>query len=373
MSYIFTSESVTSGHPDKICDQISDAILDECLRQDPNSKVAIDCWVKGNNLGLIGELTTNAKVDFESIARTKIKEIGYFRSEYGFDYSTVQIQNLISEQSVEINHAVVLDNQIGAGDQGIMFGYACRQTQSMMPLPIDLAHKLALRLERVRKGYESKGIFVLGPDGKTQVSIEFDSQNNPVAIDNILISTQHSPEYFGSKLERLVINEVILPVLESSGLSSMTTKTKFLINPSGSFVIGGPVADSGLTGRKIIVDSYGGWSRVGGGAFSGKDPSKVDRSGAYMARFLAKQIINQGMAEDCEIQLSYAIGKAEPVSIAVFGNLKKTSLEITNWIINNYDLTPKGIIDFLQLTTPIYSHTSCYGHFGKSGLKWEEV
>jgi S-adenosylmethionine synthetase len=372
MSYIFTSESVTSGHPDKICDQISDAILDECLRQDPRSKVAVDCWVKGNNLGLIGELTTNAKVDFESIARAKIKEIGYFRPKYGFDHNSVKIQNLISAQSPEINHAVVLGEQIGAGDQGIMFGYACRQTDSLMPLPINLAHKLAHKLELVRKDFESNEVFRLGPDGKTQVSIEFDSDNNPVAIDNILISTQHSPEYHGQKLEALIIEQVIKPVLESNGLNSLSSKTKFLINPSGSFVVGGPVADSGLTGRKIIVDSYGGWSRVGGGAFSGKDPSKVDRSGAYMARYLAKNIVKLCKAEDCEIQLSYAIGKAEPVSIAVFGNLNQSSEKITNWILENYDLTPRGIIDFLDLTKPIYSQTSCYGHFGESKFSWEK-
>jgi S-adenosylmethionine synthetase len=372
MSYIFTSESVTCGHPDKICDQISDAIVDACLAQDPSSKIAVDCWVKGNNLGIIGELTTNAVVDFDKLARDKIKEIGYNRASYGFDSESVAITNLVSAQSPEINLAVVNSDKIGAGDQGIMFGYACSHTNNLMPLPIDLAHQLAKQLELVRHQYESKNQFVLGPDGKTQVSIEFDSHNTPIRIDTILISTQHAPDITQKELYTIVVEQVIIPVLEQSNLTKISRNTKFLINPSGSFVVGGPVADSGLTGRKIIVDSYGGWSRVGGGAFSGKDATKVDRSGAYMARYLAKNIVKLCKANDCEIQLSYAIGKPDPISISIFGDLIHSQEQIEFYIKSNYDLTPKGIMDFLDLTKPVFGQTSCYGHFGKSPLSWEK-
>jgi S-adenosylmethionine synthetase len=376
---LFTSESVTSGHPDKICDQISDAILDECLKQDQTSKVAIDTWVKDNSVGLIGELTTNAIVDFETVARKKILEIGYDRDDLQFNGNNCDVLLKIGKQSQEINHAVAKENlDVGAGDQGIMFGFACDQTTELMPLPIVLSHRLAERLEQVRKIMEQNNDFRLRPDGKTQATIEFDKNKNIVGIETILISTQHSADISQSEIESLLRENVIKPVITEMNLDQhFTSKTKIFINPSGSFIIGGPVADSGLTGRKIVVDGYGGWGRVGGGAFSGKDATKVDRSGAYAARFLAKQIVAKSWASECEIQLSYAIGKAEPVSMSVFGTLHKSESEIIKYIQDNFDLRPKAIIQTLNLHLPIFSKTSTYGHFGRlvegDYFAWERV
>ncbi|MEM1312719.1 MAG: methionine adenosyltransferase [Patescibacteria group bacterium] len=376
---LFTSESVTSGHPDKICDQISDAILDECLVQDPLSKVAVDTWVKDNFVGIIGELTTTASLDFEDIARKKILEIGYNRDELEFNSHNCDIQVKIGKQSNEINQAVVKDDlDVGAGDQGIMFGLACNQTEELMPLPIILSHKLASQLERIRKEMEANNDFRLRPDGKTQVTIEFDNKLKIQKIETILISTQHSNDITQAEIKTLLHEKVIDVVINEMSLDRyFTPETKVFINPSGSFVIGGPVADSGLTGRKIVVDGYGGWGRVGGGAFSGKDATKVDRSGAYIARFLAKQVVAKGWATECEIQLSYAIGKAEPVSLGVFGSLHKSEAEIINYLKTNYDLSPKSIIQNLNLQLPIFSKTSTYGHFGRQPERgfftWEMV
>jgi S-adenosylmethionine synthetase len=369
MSYIFTSESVTSGHPDKICDQISDAILDSCLIQDPLSKVAIDTWVKDNSVGIIGELTTNAIVDLEAIGRKVINDIGYNSNELGFNGNTCKVHLAVGSQSTEINKAVVDTTNIGAGDQGIMFGYAGRQTAELMPLPITLAHKLATKLENIRRKNEKEKKYILRPDGKTQVSIEFDDQNKAIRIDSIVISTQHSPEISQTELRELLIQEVILPTISDLNLNNLYQKTTIYTNPSGSFIIGGPVADSGLTGRKIVVDGYGCWARVGGGAFSGKDATKVDRSGAYMARYIAKKLITQNFADECEVQISYAIGKSEPTSVSVFGHLNKSKEQVEKWIIDNFDLRPGFIIQKLELTKPIFSATSKYGHFGRKPTK----
>ena len=374
----FTSESVTAGHPDKICDAVSDAILDAALAQDQNSKVAIDTWVKGNTLGVIGEIKTLANLDFEKIARQTVSKIGYNRAELGFTGDSFEYIQKISEQSNEINLAVDQKNhKIGAGDQGIMFGYACDQTEELMPLPIVLAHRLAQKLQEVRVEFESKENFTFGPDGKTQATIIFDKNWKPQKIDTILISSQHHKDMTQAELQVILIEKVIQPVIELLGIENLYQDTKLLVNPSGSFVIGGPVADSGLTGRKIVVDSYGGWARVGGGAFSGKDATKVDRSAAYMARFLAKHIVQKEMAKEVEIQLSYAIGRAEPISIGLNGKLNQHENEILKYILANFDLTPVGIIDFLQLRNPIFSATSSYGHFGRKTVEngefsWEK-
>ncbi len=374
----FTSESVTAGHPDKICDAVSDAILDASLSLDPDSRVAIDTWVKGNTLGVIGEIKTLANLDFEAIARKTVAQIGYNRPELGFNADTFEYIQKISEQSAEINLVVDQSSQyIGAGDQGIMFGYACGQTKFLMPIPIILAHRLAQKLHFVRVNLEKTGNFLLGPDGKTQATIIFDENGKPIKIATILISTQHGPNTNQTELHSFLTKNVIEPVIEELELEQLYQDSKILVNPSGSFVIGGPTADSGLTGRKIVVDSYGGWARVGGGAFSGKDPSKVDRSAAYMARFLAKNIVENGMASEVEIQLSYAIGKADPISIGLNGKLKQSQAQILKYINDNFDLTPVGIIDFLDLKKPIYSQTSTYGHFGRDttqidGFTWEK-
>lgn len=379
MSLIFTSESVSSGHPDKICDQISDSILDACLIQDSSSKVAIDCWVKDNNVGIIGELTTNAEINFETIARKKILDIGYNSYELGFNGNTCKVLTFVGRQSTEINQAVNQnDENVGAGDQGLMFGFACRETDSLMPLPIFLAHKLAEKIETVRKEMWQNQNFSLRPDAKTQVSIEYDSDNKISKINTILISTQHSPNISQKEVKELLIEKVIFPVLDEYDLKKYYfDDTDLLINPSGSFVLGGPVADSGLTGRKIIVDSYGGYARSGGGAFSGKDGSKVDRSGSYMARFVAKNIVAKGLADNVEIQVSYAIGQSEPVSIAFFGKLNKPKELIEQYVRDNFDFRPKSMIKTLNLNKPIFSDTSSYGHFGRKvdGDKfwWEKI
>jgi S-adenosylmethionine synthetase len=376
---IFTSESVTAGHPDKICDSVSDAILDAALSQDPESRVAIDTWVKGNALGVIGEIKTNAKLDFEATAREKVNQIGYFRPELGFTGDGLEFFSRISAQSGEISKAVDKSNgPTGAGDQGLMFGYACDQTESLMPLPIVLAHSLAKKLHIYRKSLELRQEYLLGPDGKTQATLEFNEDWKPVKIGTILISTQHNIDISQVELQKLLIQNVILPVIQDLKIEHLYQEPNLLINPSGSFVEGGPVADSGLTGRKIIVDSYGGWARVGGGAFSGKDATKVDRSAAYMARFLAKNVVSKGWANETEIQLSYAIGRAEPVSIGITGKLNKNKDEILQYITHNFDLTPAGIINFLELNKPIFSQTSAYGHFGQvydidDGFSWEKL
>ena len=376
---IFTSESVTAGHPDKICDGVSDAILDAALSQDPDSRVALDTWVKGNTLGVIGEIKTNAKLDFEAIAREKVNQIGYFRPELGFTGDGLEFFSRISAQSSEISKAVDKSSgPTGAGDQGLMFGYACDQTKDLMPLPIVLAHCLAKKLHLYRKNLESKQEYLLGPDGKTQATLEFNENWQPTKIDTILISTQHRADLDQIELQKLLIENVILPVIQDLKIEHLYQEPNILINPSGSFVEGGPVADSGLTGRKIIVDSYGGWARVGGGAFSGKDSSKVDRSAAYMARFLAKNVVAKGWATEVEIQLSYAIGRAEPVSVGITGKLNKNKDEILHYIIQNFDLTPAGIIKYLELTRPIFCQTSAYGHFGQEydidgSFSWEKL
>jgi S-adenosylmethionine synthetase len=376
---LFTSESVTSGHPDKICDYISDTVLDACLREDPQSKVAVDTWVKDNKVGLIGELTTGATLDFEQLVRNAIHAVGYTDSQLGFHHETCDLYVHIGEQSQEINKAVVKDQkEIGAGDQGLMFGMACTQTEALLPMPIFLAHTLAEQLETTRKKKEKKKDYTLRPDGKTQVTIAYEDDNVTVkSIDTILISTQHDQAVSNEKLKDILVEEVIKPVIKRHNLSKYYKNPKLLINPSGSFVLGGPVADSGMTGRKIVVDGYGGWGRVGGGAFSGKDSTKIDRSGAYMARYLAKQVVAKGWAEECEIQLSYAIGKAEPVSITVFGNTSKSKEFIGKHIADSYDLRPRAIIEFLGLDKPIFVPTSRYGHFGRNSkgdlFTWEKI
>jgi len=376
---IFTSESVTAGHPDKICDGVSDAILDAALSQDPDSRVALDTWVKGNTLGVIGEIKTNAILDFEAIAREKVNQIGYFRPELGFTGDGFEFFSRIAAQSSEISKAVDKSNgPTGAGDQGLMFGYACDQTEILMPLPIVLAHSLAKKLHLYRKNLESSHEYLLGPDGKTQATLVFNEDWKPTKIDTILISTQHSADLNQVELQKLLVQNVILPVIQDLKIERLYQEPNLLINPSGSFVEGGPVADSGLTGRKIIVDSYGGWARVGGGAFSGKDATKVDRSAAYMARFLAKNVVAKGWASEVEIQLSYAIGRAEPVSIGITGKLNKNKDEILQYISQNFDLTPAGIINYLELNKSIFSQTSAYGHFGQEydidgSFSWERV
>ena len=364
-NYFFTSESVTEGHPDKICDNISDTILDECLKQDPNSRVAVETFVSNNTVTIAGQITTKANIDAEKIAREKLKEIGYDNEKTDIDYRTCIVNVDITKQSPDI--ALGVDNG-GAGDQGIMFGYACNETESFMPYPIDLAHKLAKRLAYVRK---ENVIPYLRPDGKTQVTVEYE-EDKPKRIETILISTQHLESVTLDKVRKDVIDNVIKPVVAKE---MMDENTKIYVNPTGRFVIGGPLGDTGLTGRKIIVDTYGGYSRHGGGAFSGKDASKVDRSAAYMLRHIAKNIVANDYAEKCEIQVSYAIGMKEPLSIYVntFGTGKITDEEIERIIKKNFDLTPNGIINYLNLKEPIYQKTTNYGHFGKEGISWEKI
>lgn len=365
MKKFFTSESVTEGHPDKLCDYISDSILDEYLRKDENSRVACEVVAGKDTVFITGEITSKADVNIEEIARKAIKEIGYFGDHYDIDYKTCKVIVNISKQSPDI--ALGVDN-FGAGDQGIMFGFACDETKEYMPLPIYLAHKLSKRLSIVRK----KGIIpYLGADGKTQVTVEYDD-DKPVRIDAVVVSCQHREDIEFSKIQEDIKKHVINEVIPSKLLDE---RTKYFINPTGRFVIGGPLGDSGLTGRKIIVDTYGGYSRHGGGAFSGKDPSKVDRSGTYMARHIAKNIVANGYASRCEIQISYAIGVQKPVSIFIdtFGTNTIPENEIIEKIIGKFDLSPKGIIDYLDLKKPIYKETTNYGHFGKENLTWEKI
>lgn len=363
--YYFTSESVTEGHPDKLCDNISDCILDECLKQDENSRVAVETFASNNLITIAGQITTNAVFDIEAFARNVIKEIGYDNKDTDIDYRTCEIKINIDKQSSDI--ALGVDTG-GAGDQGIMFGYASSETSNYMPYAIDMAHKLSKRLTEVRKNGE---IDYLRPDGKTQVTVEYED-DMPKRIETILISTQHLDGVTNEELRESIIEKVINEVVPQE---MMDAESKIYVNPTGRFVIGGPLGDTGLTGRKIIVDTYGGYAKHGGGAFSGKDASKVDRSAAYMLRHIAKNIVANGYAKKCEIQVSYAIGMEEPLSVFVdtFGTGSKTDEEIATMIRDKFDLTPNGIIKYLDLKKPIYSATTNYGHFGKDELAWERI
>lgn len=364
-NYYFTSESVTEGHPDKLCDYISDSILDECLKQDKNSRVAIETFVSANTVTIAGQITSTARLKIGELVREKIKEIGFDNENTDIDYRTCKIQAEITKQSPDI--AMGVDTG-GAGDQGLMFGYACDETKEYMPYAIEMAHKLSKKLTEVRKTGE---IAYLRPDGKTQVTVEYEN-DKPKRIETILISTQHLDNISMEDLKRDIIEKVICTTIPKD---MMDKDTKIYINPTGRFVIGGPLGDTGLTGRKIIVDTYGGYARHGGGAFSGKDASKVDRSAAYMLRHIAKNIVANGYAKKCEIQVAYAIGMKEPLSICVntFGTSEKIEEELVKIIKDKFDLTPNGIIEYLGLKEPIYTRTTNYGHFGKENLPWEKI
>ena len=369
--FLFTSESVTEGHPDKICDQISDSILDEFLRQDPESRVAVESLTTTGIVFVAGEVTSKGKVDVQKIVRDTIWEIGYDKPEYGFNFNNCSIQVSLHEQSHDISLGVTpkKNKEQGAGDQGLMFGYATNETYELMPLPITMAHKLTMKLSEVRK---KKELSWVRPDGKSQVSIRYEDCK-PKGIDTIVISTQHEPDISLSQLRNEIIDNVIKPVCDNW----IDDKTKFLVNPTGRFVIGGPLGDTGLTGRKIIADTYGGMGKHGGGAFSGKDPSKVDRSASYMARYVAKNVVAAGLADKCEIQISYAIGIAEPVSIMVdtFGTGNIAEEKIEDKIRKSFDMRPAGIIKMLDLKRPIYKRTAAYGHFGRNepSFTWEKI
>ncbi|WP_442602594.1 methionine adenosyltransferase [Paenibacillus sp. KN14-4R] len=381
---LFTSESVTEGHPDKICDQISDSVLDAFLKNDPNARVACEVSVATGLVLVIGEITSQSEyVDIQSIVRETVKDIGYTRAKFGFDYKTCAVLVSLNEQSPDIAQGVnqalearegnMSDAEIeaiGAGDQGLMFGYAVNETPELMPLPISISHQLARRLSEVRK---NGTLPYLRPDGKTQVSVEYDG-DVPVRVDTIVVSTQHAEEVTLEQIQKDIKEHVINPIVPAKFLDE---NTKYFINPTGRFVIGGPQGDAGLTGRKIIVDTYGGYARHGGGAFSGKDPTKVDRSGAYAARYVAKNIVAAGLADRCEVQLAYAIGVARPVSIAVdtFGTAKVSEDKLVELIYKHFDLRPAGIIRELDLRRPIYKQTAAYGHFGRTDvdLPWERT
>ena len=373
--YLFTSESVGEGHPDKLCDQISDGILDECLRQDKNSHVACETFACQALVLVGGELNTEAYVDVQAVARDVAKRIGYSNPAYGLDYNSMAVMNMIHGQSDDINQGVVgkglseYKGQQGAGDQGMMFGFACNETPELMPAPIMYAHKLMRKSAELRKSGDVKWF---RPDSKGQVTIEYEGFR-PVRIDTVVLSQQHDPDVSHDEIKETVIEKLIKPVLEPTGL--LTKDTKFFVNPTGTFCIGGPVGDSGLTGRKIIVDTYGGMGRHGGGAFSGKDPSKVDRSAAYMARYIAKNVVAAGLADRCEVQLAYAIGVPFPVSIMAetFGTAKVPEEKIVAAIKEVFDCTPAGIITTLDLLRPIYGATATYGHFGRSEFPWEKT
>lgn len=373
--YLFTSESVGEGHPDKLCDQISDAVLDECLRHDPESHVACETFASTALVLIGGEITTNTFVDVQQTARNIAREIGYTDSDFGLDCDSMAVMNMIHSQSPDINQGVQgtgleeYKGQQGAGDQGMMFGFACSETPELMPAPIMYSHKLLLKATDLRR---SGAINWLRPDAKSQVTIEYEG-HTPVRIDTVVISHQHNPEVSHATIKEAMIEQVIKPVLDPTGL--IDSNTKFYINPTGRFVVGGPFGDTGLTGRKIIVDTYGGMGRHGGGAFSGKDPSKVDRSAAYMARYIAKHVVAADLAERCEVQLAYAIGVPFPVSIMVdtFGTGKVEDFAISEAVKEVFDCTPSGIIKTLDLKKPVYQATAAYGHFGRNEFSWEKT
>jgi len=372
--YIFTSESVSEGHPDKVCDQISDAVLDAYLSEDPNSRVACETMIKNNLVIIAGEITSDGNPELETIVRNVINDIGYNDDKLGFNGNTCKFVNHITKQSPDIaqgvNEGEGKDLNQGAGDQGLMFGYACNETKSLMPAPIDLSHKLVKKQSELRKSGELEW---LRPDAKSQVSVVYNENRKEIKrLSAIVLSSQHDEDISYNELKDEIYNKIIKPVIPSDWI---TEETKILINPTGKFVIGGPVGDCGLTGRKIIVDTYGGMAKHGGGAFSGKDPSKVDRSAAYAARYVAKNIVSSKLADHCEIQVSYAIGVAEPTSITIdtFGTNKISEEEIVSLITNKFDFRPKGLINYLDLKKPIYQNTAAYGHFGREIFNWEKI
>ncbi|MDR0374568.1 MAG: methionine adenosyltransferase [Treponema sp.] len=373
--FFFTSESVGEGHPDKLCDQVSDAILDACLKDDPQSRVACETFASTSLVLIGGEITTKTFVDFQHIVREVTKEIGYTDPAYGLDYQSMAVLDMIHNQSPDISQGVSgtgleeYKGMQGAGDQGMMFGYACNETDELMPLPITLAHKLLLKATALRK---SKAIKWLRPDAKSQVTVEYEGRK-PIRVDAVVVSHQHDNRASYNEIKSTIIEHIIKPILEPTGL--LDKDTKYYINPTGRFVVGGPYGDTGLTGRKIIVDTYGGVGRHGGGAFSGKDPTKVDRSAAYMARYVAKNIVAAGLAERCEVELAYAIGVPFPVSVMVdaFGGAVVPEKNIEEAVKKVFDLSPAGIIETLDLRRPIYRKTAAYGHFGRAGFPWEKT
>jgi S-adenosylmethionine synthetase len=373
--YFFTSESVGEGHPDKLCDQISDAILDACLKDDPNSRVACETFASTAMVLVGGEITTQTFVDFQGVVRDVAREVGYTDPAYGLDYNSMAVLDMIHSQSPDISQGVSgtgleeFKGQQGAGDQGMMFGFACNETPELMPLPITLAHKVLIRASELRK---AKTVKWLRPDAKSQVTVEY-AGNKPLRIDAVVVSQQHDDGIPYDEIRNTVIDQIIKPILEPTGL--LDNKTKYFINPTGRFVVGGPFGDTGLTGRKIIVDTYGGMGRHGGGAFSGKDPTKVDRSAAYMARYVAKNIVAAGLAERCEVELAYAIGVPFPVSVMVdtFGTAAAPEIRLSEAVAQVFDLTPAGIITALDLRRPIYRKTAAYGHFGRPEFPWEKT